>query len=342
MTPPPAVATPPPLTTPRAWIATPFPRRTPGPEPTATSDPHLFTLGVRPDSVSRVEVEISGSYHLAERLVDPERTLTPSPTPIPTASPTPRPNAAVTPMPMPTPTRATIPPPLIETNASTALEVFVTDVDGRTVARGRRSGAIEDRDTEEVVSFDLDRALEPSADPYVIVARWKTAPEISASVRYAISAVPKDDAIGVGDRYFEDAGTDRLRRDFALLPLRTIDTTFFCSNRLGESAQAELLPGKSLVIDTIVRAAHVVHALPNDPHRRPFGFERCDDGCASTYVDSPLVVKFRIAPDDVRIFRPPVITRPWRFHGNCTRGVLELADERQFAEVFARIDAPSP
>lgn len=86
----------------------------------------------------------------------------------------------------------------------------------------------------------------------------------------------------------------------------------------------KLLAGKYLRIVTIVRAAHEMRWVPNDPRMRVYAYP-CNGRCSErsgTFVDSPIVVAIQLAPDSVEVIPPQTISRPIHWTGNCIGGFV--------------------
>lgn len=137
---------------------------------------------------------------------------------------------------------------------------------------------------------------------------------------------------------FDGPDVAKLRKEYLNVPVATRNFEFTCYNAKQERARVKLLAGKHLRIVTIVRAAHEMRWLPNDPRRPVFGYP-CNGRCSEksgTFVDSPIVVAMQLDPDSVEVIGATVITRPSAWSGNCIGGYVILQNGTQFRDVFVR------
>ncbi len=115
------------------------------------------------------------------------------------------------------------------------------------------------------------------------------------------------------------------------------DVNVTCYNESGAAGRVALLPGKHVHIDLIVRASHTTTWIPNDPETPIYCFGACD-GTIGTFVDSPLIVGFRLDPSDIRFIPPRMGGGPSSFRsvykGKCDRGYVVLRDPDQMRDIF--------
>lgn len=141
---------------------------------------------------------------------------------------------------------------------------------------------------------------------------------------------------------FDGPDTAMLRKEFLNVAVSTRNFEFTCYNGKNERARVKLLAGKYLRIVTIVRAAHEMRWIPNDPRMRVYAYP-CNGRCSErsgTFVDSPIVVAIQLAPDSVEVIPPQTISRPIHWTGNCIGGFVLMQNAAQFRDVFSAMPPP--
>lgn len=155
--------------------------------------------------------------------------------------------------------------------------------------------------------------------------------------RDVLTRADNDPNDGLG-AVFDGPDVTKLRKAYLNVPVSTRSFEFTCYNAKHERARVKLLAGKHLRIITIVRAAHEMRWLPNDPRQPVWGYP-CNGRCSEksgTFVDSPIVVGMRVDPDSVEVIPPTVITHLSSWSGNCIGGYVLLQNGPQFRDVFVR------
>lgn len=149
------------------------------------------------------------------------------------------------------------------------------------------------------------------------------------------SITENEDARGFGP-IVSDSSIDALRVKFLDVPVYAKNFAFNCVDAHDRGAVAALIVGRAMHIDTIARIGHVMSWLPDDARQSVYSYP-CNGDCSKNhgaFVDSPLVVGFKIDAEDTNII-PQVQRRPSAFDGRCVRGYTVLQNEKQFTRIFS-------
>jgi hypothetical protein len=168
---------------------------------------------------------------------------------------------------------------------------------------------------------------------------------VSAENKHTIIMRPQDPdhpMEGIAPAY-NDTDTQELQNEYLSVPVATKNFEFTCYNAKNESARVKLRDGKFLRIVTILRAAHALRWIANDPRKWVHGYP-CDGPCSDrsgVFVDSPIVVAIKLDPNSVEVIPPTFITHLWRWTGNCMGGYVLFQNAEQFKDVFLAVQ-PAP